>query len=161
MKVAEVTKEVRGREVRGSYWGLESYLGHAGGGFGGRKKGGTGSAGGYHVKDGADSRGFCEFYSQVWPKLARRIKKGMGPSWRTWGIGWRGFCSGDPSPRRRWRNCAGPWDWFLVGWGFPEGCKGGGMADLGPSFPAPELLHSGRGGGLSWGLQGSEDGSCL
>jgi hypothetical protein len=38
-RLAEVTKEVRGREVRGSYWGLESYLGHSGGGFGGEKKG--------------------------------------------------------------------------------------------------------------------------
>ena len=41
-RLAEVTKEVRGREVRGSYWGLESYLGHAGGGLWGEKRVGLG-----------------------------------------------------------------------------------------------------------------------
>ena len=47
----------------------------------GRKKGGTGSACGY-FKDGVGvtdkgqiAEGFCEFYSQVGPKLMRRIKK--------------------------------------------------------------------------------------
>ena len=37
-RLAEVSKEVRRREVRGSYWGLESYLGCAGGCFGGGQK---------------------------------------------------------------------------------------------------------------------------
>ena len=68
----------------------------------GRKKGGTGSACGY-FKDGVGvtdkgqiAEGFCEFYSQVGPKLMRRIKKGMRPSCSTWGIAWKGLCSGYP-----------------------------------------------------------------
>jgi len=50
--------------------------------LGGSKKGGTGSACGYFVKDGVGetdraqiAEGFCEFYSQVGPKLLRRIRK--------------------------------------------------------------------------------------
>ena len=50
--------------------------------LGGKKKGRTGSACGYFVKDGVGvtdkgqiAEGFCEFYSQVGPKLVRRIKK--------------------------------------------------------------------------------------
>ena len=46
-----------------------------------------------------------------------------------------------------------------VGWGCSKGCKGGGAGDLGPSFPAPELLHLGW--VLPWCLQGGKDGSLL
>ena len=30
-----------------------------------------------------------------------------------------------------------------VGWGSPEGCKGGGTADLGPSFPGKGRVYPG------------------
>jgi hypothetical protein len=64
---------------------------------------------------GKIAEGFCEFYSQVGPKLAAKIKRERGPSLITWGTGWRNLSSGGPPPLWRWRSYAGPW-MHIRGW---------------------------------------------
>ena len=113
---------------------------------------------------GQIAEGFCEFYSQVGPKLAARIKREReGAFLEYMGDRVEEFLFWNPVTPKELEELCGALGLVPqrdgVGWSFPEGCKGVGMADLGPSFPAPELLHSGW--VLSWGLQGGEGCSRL
>ena len=118
--------------------------------FGGEKKVGLGLPVAILLRMGQIAEGFREFYSQVGPKLARRIKKERDEAFLEYmGDRVEGFLFWRPVTPKVEELCRDG-----------VGCKGGGMADLGPSFLAPELLHSG-GRGLSWGLQGGEGSSRL
>ena len=103
--------------------------------FGGEKKVGLGLPVAILLRMGQIAEGFREFYSQVGPKLARRIKKERDEAFLEYmGDRVEGFLFWRPVTPKVEELCRDG-----------VGCKGGGMADLGPSFPAPKLLHSGSG----------------
>jgi hypothetical protein len=91
--------------------------------LGHRKKKGVKVGCGFFRKDGTGltdkvevAGGFCEFYLQVGPKLAAKIKRERErrPSWTTWGTEAGSFSFGGQQLLWRWRSYVVPWTHIRV-----------------------------------------------
>jgi hypothetical protein len=109
----------------------QGHLGGPGGSVGGRKKKGSkvgcrvfrregvGLTGKAEVVDG-----FCEFYSQVGPKLMAKIRRERErePSWNTWATESGSLSLGGLQHPWRWRSCVVPWIHIKVWAGMKSPC---------------------------------------
>jgi hypothetical protein len=87
---------------------------------GGKKRGGKVGCG-FFRRDGVGltgkvevADGFREFYSQVVPKLAAKIKRERGPSWTTWVTKSGSLSFGGQRLPWRWRSYVVPWTHIRV-----------------------------------------------